>query len=242
MAQNKKWHNPLYKRICKLRENVQNRRKVFKFKTNKWRRLLSYLKRQTRFFKRGKSRDHTKFKLHRFASFGNSMKKKYRNSMQAGKKFNLFYGGFSKKYLKKKILLTLKKNKQTPPQSSPKKNILKYFESRLDTVLYRAHFSKSIKNAQQLISHKHVIVNNNIIKRKNYPLKKGDIIEINIKSRKLIKNNLRNTNFWPIPPNYLTINYKTLQIVFGNIEKTNFYRGFPFWLDLNSVIFHYHRH
>ena len=243
MSQNrKKWHKPLYKQLGNLRQNVQNRNKIFKFKTQKWVKLLIYLKRQTRFFKRGRSRDHSKFKLSRFASFGNSMKKKFKNTMQAGKKFNLFYGGLSRKYIKKKILLTLKKKTKTCPFASPEKNILKYFESRLDTVLYRAHFSKSIKSAQQLISHGHINVNNNLVKKKTYLLKKGDLIQINTKSRKLIKKNLHTTNFWPIPPNYLNINYKTLQIIFGNIEKSNFYTGFPFWLDLNSVIFHYQRH
>jgi small subunit ribosomal protein S4 len=237
----KKWHSPLYKKICKLRENVQNREKLLtKFKAQKWKKLIKYLQRQRRYFRKNKIHDHSKFKLPRFASHGTAMKKKYKNSMQAGKKFSLFYGGLPRKYLKKQIKTVLRKQ-TINPLTNTNKHILIFFESRLDSILYRAHFSLSIKNAQQLIIHGHIIVNGNVEKRKDYPCKTGDIIEIKPDYHKLILRNIRQIRFWPIPPDYLYVNYKTLEIILGDIKETNFYFGFPFWLDLPSVIFHYKR-
>ena len=51
-------------------------------------------------------------------------------------------------------------------------------ETRLDTALYRAHFSYSFKNARQLISHKKIYVNNKMIQFNSYKLKKGDLITL----------------------------------------------------------------
>ena len=55
------------------------------------------------------------------------------------------------------------------------KILLKFFESRLDPILYRFKISLSIKNARQLILHGKILVNNKTIKFKNitYKLKKN---------------------------------------------------------------------
>lgn len=140
--------------------------------------------------------------------------------------------------MKKKFNYILRK-KTSQIITNPDRYILNYFEIRLDSILYRSHFAISMRNSQQLISHGHIIVNGKIEKRKDYQTKTGDHIKIKQHSQKLIINNIKQSNFWPIPPKYLYINYKTLEIVFGNVKETNFYCGFPFWLDLPSVIHHY---
>ena len=237
----KKWHRPTFKHFAKLRQNVQNRSKVFNFKSKKWFFLKNYLIRQNKFFRKNKIHDHIKFKIPKFASHGTSMKKKFKNSMQAGQRFSLFYGKFSKKYLKKKFKSILKK-KAIKHLTNPNRHILGNFESRLDSVLYRSHFTISVRNSQQLILHGHILINGTTEKRKDYIVKIGDHIKIKPESQELIINNIKQTNFWPIPPKYLYINYKTLEIIFGNVEDSNFYYGFPFWLDLPSVIYYYKRH
>ena len=40
----KRRHKPLYKKFLNLRKNVQNRRKLLKFKKRKWQKLVNYLK------------------------------------------------------------------------------------------------------------------------------------------------------------------------------------------------------
>jgi ribosomal protein S4 len=118
-----------------------------------------------------------------------------------------------------------------------------FFESRLDSILYRAQFCKSVRNARQVIAHEHVRVNGAIEKNKDCTLKKGDLITFDTKQIKLIKKNLRKKlqdfpdfTMWPLPPIYLHINYKTLEISVGNTKNFNFSSLYTFKLDIYSVI------
>ena len=51
-------------------------------------------------------------------------------------------------------------------------------EKRLDCILYRACFVRSLQEAKQLISHKKICINNNIISKPGYVVKPGDIISV----------------------------------------------------------------
>jgi small subunit ribosomal protein S4 len=177
----------------------------------------------------------------KFASRGNSFQKKFRNNLYERKVFSLFYGGLKKKYFKKSILKSINIKYDAHFDSVDfRHNTLKFFESRLDTVMYRANFTLSIKEASQLILHGHVLVNGVPIKTKSYILKMNDLIEIayNLKSRALIKRSLDRSNFWPIPPKHLLVNYKTLQILFVYVQGSNLMPVFNHYLNLDSVISH----
>ena len=90
--------------------------------------------------------------------------------------------------------------------------MLSIFESRLDVILYRAHFTKTVRAAKQLILHKHIKVNKEIITTDSYLLKSGDIVSVDEKIQKLIVKNINASHIWPIPQKHLYINYKTLEI------------------------------
>jgi ribosomal protein S4 len=116
-------------------------------------------------------------------------------------------------------------------------------------VLYKSKFSPSIKNAKQLITHKHIKVNDKIEKNGSYILKQGDLISVTFKAKNIIKENLKkqfqerpDAILWPIPPSYLNINYNTLEILFGDIENFNFTTSFNFKIDTNSIVTEYYRH
>ena len=115
-------------------------------------------------------------------------------------------------------------------------NMLFYFEKRLDTILYRAKFCFSIKQAQQLILQKKVLVNGETITYKNYLLKPGDTISINKKFYEMIIYNVVNINFWPMPPKYLMINYKNLEIVLLDLNTDCFSSLFSFHLNSEKLI------
>lgn len=110
-------------------------------------------------------------------------------------------------------------------------SFLSLIEKRLDVILYRSHFVPSVRNAQQLIIHKHIKVNGNTITNKSFTLKQGDIIEINEKVKSLIMANIRTSFIWPLPPKYLSINYKTFEIILHEkIELQSLSNLFPFFL------------
>lgn len=81
-------------------------------------------------------------------------------------------------------------------------NLVKLLERRLDNVVYRLGFASSRKQARQLITHRHIIVNNHLVDIPAYLLSAGDIVQIADKSKKLdaIHNSLKrvkdNTYGW----------------------------------------------
>lgn len=239
-----KRYKPLYKKFIRLKVNPTNSNKIFNFKKKKWKTFLGSLKRANKFYTRFKPYTHYNHSASKFASQGNSYKKKFRNNLIAKKVFNYFYGGLMKKYLKTEMARIYKSKEFRDPMLT----CIEFFESRLDSVLYRSGFCYSIKNARQLIAHKHIRVNDRIERNKSYILKQGDLIRIDSKSVALIRDNLKkqlnnkSDRIWPIPPNYLTINYNTLEIIFGDIKNYNFSISFPFRLDVHSIITDYYRH
>ncbi|QXE46257.1 30S ribosomal protein S4 (mitochondrion) [Nitzschia inconspicua] len=237
----KKRYKPFYKQFLRLRQNVQNRAKLFRFKKQKWQRFQKYSENQLGFYKRFKIKDQFQLSAPKFASRGNSLQRKFKNNLYQRKFFSLFYGGLKKKYLKKSILRAISvKNDINPNLVDFRYNILRFFESRLDTVIYRISFSLSIKEASQLILHGHVLVNGQPVKSKSYLLRPNDLIEIahSSKSRALVKKSLDKSNFWPVPPKHLLVNYKTLQVLFVYSKDLNLMPIFNHYLNLNSVIGH----
>ena len=240
----KKRYKPFYKQFLLLRKNVQNRPKIFKFKKQKWAKFQQYSKNQLKFHRRFKIKDQFQLSVSKFTSRGNSFQKKFRNNLYERKIFSLFYGKLKKKYLKRHILQAIRSKTVSNNFMDFRYKVLRFFESRLDTVLYRANFSLSIKSAAQQIHHGHVLVNGEVIRTRSYILKTNDLIEIvpNKRSRNLVKKNLDRSNFWPIPPKHLLINYKTLQVLFIYETTSNLMPIFNHYLNIDSVITNIQKH
>lgn len=235
----KKRYKPFYKQFLRLRSNIQNRFKLFKFKKQKWQNFQRFSKSRLKFFKRYKLKDQFRLFVNKFASKGNSFQKKFRNNLQEKKLFSLFYGGLKQRYLKTHIINSISSKKQTNRNSyDMKHNVVQFFESRLDTVLYRVGFSLSISGARKLILHRHILVNGKAVTSGSFVLQPNDLIEVayNNKSRNLVKKNLVRFNFWPIPSKYLLINYKTLQILFLYTDSFNLLPIFNHYLNISSVV------
>lgn len=240
----KKRHKPFYKQFLRLRRNIQNRPKLLKFKKQKWVRFQQYSKNQLKFFRRFKIKDQFQLSVSKFASRGNSLQKNFKNNLYDRKAFSLFYGKLKKKYLKKNISQFVNRNYIEESSIDFRHKTLKFFESRLDTVLYRSNFSLSIKSASQLILHGHILVNGIPVRRKSYILKVNDLVEVThlVKSRNLIKKNLNRSNFWPIPPKHLLINFNTLQIMFIYNDTSNLMPAFNHYLNIDSIIANIKKH
>ena len=63
--------------------------------------------------------------------------------------------------------------------------LLQLCESRLDNVVDRAGFAKTRAGARQLVSHRHITVNGELVNIPSYLLKAGDVIAIREKSKSL---------------------------------------------------------
>jgi small subunit ribosomal protein S4 len=63
-------------------------------------------------------------------------------------------------------------------------NLIKKLESRLDNMVYRAGFARSIRQARQMVVHGHILVNGDKVDIPSYELKTGDQISLKSKYRK----------------------------------------------------------
>ena len=64
-------------------------------------------------------------------------------------------------------------------------NLLQLCEARLDNTVFRLGIAPSRRSARQLVSHKHITVNGEVVNIPSYSLKIGDVIGVREKSKSL---------------------------------------------------------
>ncbi len=72
--------------------------------------------------------------------------------------------------------------------------LLQLCEARLDNVVFRFGIAPSRAAARQLVSHKHIVVNGDLVNIPSYRVKEGDVVSVREKSKtiSLIKDSLHN--------------------------------------------------
>ncbi len=72
-------------------------------------------------------------------------------------------------------------------------NLVKLLESRFDNIVFRLGLAASRKQARQLITHRHFVINEKLVDIPSYSLSAGDVIKVREKSKKLeaIHNSLK---------------------------------------------------
>ncbi|WP_423126536.1 30S ribosomal protein S4 [Gaoshiqia sp. Z1-71] len=63
--------------------------------------------------------------------------------------------------------------------------LLQLLESRLDNVAYRLGLARTRAGARQLVTHKHIMVNGEIVNIPSYQLRPGDVVSVREKSKSL---------------------------------------------------------
>jgi ribosomal protein S4 len=230
-------YKPIYKVFLSLKENVQNRNKIFKLKKKKWTSsiLVKKIKKKKPFF----IYDHFIYYRPKFGSF---FSKSYKLNLLIKKKISLFYGCLTLKELKgvkKKVTKSFKNQNLKKKYYALDHFYLKYLESRLDKVLYNSYLVGSIRESQNLIYQGYVFVNSKKILTSSYILKKGDIITFSdsilpLLEKNIIKHLVLSVNC--IVPNYLEINYRTIQIiVFSDLNDEKFLNTSSFKLNFKKL-------
>jgi small subunit ribosomal protein S4 len=72
-------------------------------------------------------------------------------------------------------------------QGSTGENLLKLLECRLDNVVYRMGFAATRAEARQLVSHKAIVVNEQVVTIASYQVKAGDVVQIREKAKKQLR-------------------------------------------------------
>ena len=97
-------------------------------------------------------------------------------------------------------------------------NLLKLLECRLDNVVYRMGFGATRAEARQLVSHKSIQVNEQVVTIASYQVKAGDVVQIREKSRKQLRiagalNVAQQVGF----PDWVEVNDKEFRGVFKQV-------------------------
>jgi len=96
--------------------------------------------------------------------------------------------------------------------------LLQLCESRLDNVVFRMGISNSRRGARQLVSHRHITVNGEIVNIPSFILKPGDSVAVREKSKSVesITNNLKNST---TVYEWITWNEEKMEGVFVSIPE-----------------------
>ncbi len=64
-------------------------------------------------------------------------------------------------------------------------NLLKFLEARLDNTVYRMGIAPTRRGARQLVSHRHITVNGEVVNIASYQLRPGDVVAVRERSKTL---------------------------------------------------------
>ena len=102
----------------------------------------------------------------------------YGIQLREKQKIKFMYG-----LLEKQFKLTFQKADKMKGETGT--NMLQLLESRLDNVVHRLGFAISRPAARQLVSHKHILLNNKCVNIPSLIVKPGDVVSIRNKSKKM---------------------------------------------------------
>lgn len=233
-AKNRRY-KPFYKKFIRLKQNLGSFKKVFNFKRRKWQQLILQWNRiQDKNPREFQFYDHF---LYFLPKYSNSLKNSFRYNLRLKQSLQTIYGKLLIRRIKSDLSFIFKNRNLTKTNTSLNLNIIKLFENRLDTLLFRSNFAPNIKIARQLILHKHVTVNKKLTQKSSQKIEPGDLVKISDKYQKQIAGNICRLGHFKTPPKYLQINYRTFQmLLMSTITMTNVSSLLPFWLDLNSFV------
>jgi len=115
-------------------------------------------------------------------------------------------------------------------------SLLNAIESRLDVIVYRTNWCRTMLEARQMINHGMFLINGKSTNMSNLIIKKGDLISVNKEYidhvNKIINNRIDQSQINVNVPDYIEVNYSTLectllyypepyQIPYPTISKTS---------------------
>lgn len=196
------------KKIIKFNKNMLYSKILF-FKKQKWdnyklnfKRLLKLSK-----YKKYKIIDHNKNLLYFFSNKISS--------------YNYKYKDFFNFYIKLRHFFNMKNLKKMLSDSTL---IVKFFETKIDFIVFQSKFCFSLKLARQNILNQNILINNNKMRYEQCFIESGDILKFLCQSN-IYKYLILKSNKWPVSKYIL--NYKTKELFF--VKNLNLYKFLGFF-------------
>nr|YP_002600908.1 ribosomal protein S4 [Pyramimonas parkeae]ACJ71136.1 ribosomal protein S4 [Pyramimonas parkeae] len=136
------------------------------------------------------------------ASLSNKKSSQYSIRLREKQKLRYNYG-----ITERQLLNYMKKARRSKGSSG--EILLKLLEMRLDNIIFRLGMAPTVLAARQLVSHGHILVNQNSVDIPSYLCRPKDIISVKASSKKLVENFLEITNIDSLPE-HLTFTKSTL--------------------------------
>jgi small subunit ribosomal protein S4 len=111
--------------------------------------------------------------------------------------------------------------------------LIELIERRLDNVVFRAGFARTIPAARQLITHGHVLVDGKRLDIASARLSKGQTVSIRERSRKLASIAASLATPLPFPTDWLTVNAEELSATVKDLPDVS---SIPFPVKLQLVV------
>ena len=226
-------YRPIYKKLIVLKNNIQNKEKLLKFKKKKWSKLQLSLRSSSKYKKRNsfyKFYDQGSFNVLKFSNY---FSKNYKNSLIQRRIFNIRFVNPGKKYIKKCLSRSVKNSNILKNKVNSLLLFLSFFNQRLDVTLLKSNFTLSIRSARQLISHGHVLVNRKVVRDGSFMLSLGDRVTFKKRSHRLVRYNILRSELWPLTTQDLCVSYSSFKITV--IDSAVSSRGFSEYLNLNNI-------
>ncbi len=110
--------------------------------------------------------------------------------------------------------------------------LLQLLEQRLDNVVRRAGFTRTVWASRQMVVHGHVLVNGKKVDRPSYPVKTGDRITLRDGIHKLARENMESLA-GHIVPDWLDVNPSELSVQVAAIPVAD---QIPFDVNTNLIV------
>lgn len=112
-------------------------------------------------------------------------------------------------------------------------NLMKFLEARLDNTVFRMGFARTRRQARQLVTHRHILVNGSIVNVPSYALKPGDVVALRPKSKNLevVKDAMDNSNRRKNP--WLDVDRKSLSGTFNSYPEVS---DIPENIDVQHIV------
>jgi small subunit ribosomal protein S4 len=117
-------------------------------------------------------------------------------------------------------------------------NLLMLLESRLDCIVYRLGFTRTIQAGRQLVSHGHVVVDGKKVDRPSFQVKPGMTVSIRERSRKVPSIAEGVESLPPFMPEYLERSAKSFE---GKMAAQPNLATIPFKAETHGIIGFYSR-
>jgi small subunit ribosomal protein S4 len=114
--------------------------------------------------------------------------------------------------------------------------LIQLLERRLDNVVFRAGFARTIPAARQLVAHGHVTVNGGVCDRPARQLERGDVVVVRPAGQTIARHALGRSSGLVSP--WLQIDAEALSVTLAAFPDTGF---LPFELEPRLIIEHYSR-